>query len=95
MNSKTRIIVCVALGLIALCAFFPPRRPLGDRGPASRGCLLDPEIDEAYAPGSFGRQGRSFVWATVDGARLAAECIFILAGAGLVAVLVNNKPKQS
>jgi len=94
MNSKTRIIVCVALGLIALCAFFPPRRPLGDHGPALRGCLLDPQINRAYAPGSS-RPGSSFVEATVDGARLAAECLFILAGAGLVAVLVNNKPKQS
>jgi hypothetical protein len=93
MNSKTTAVVCVALGLIALCAFFPPRRPLGDHGPASRGCLLDPQINRAYAPGST-RPGSSFVEATVDGARLAAECLFILAGAGLVAMLVQNRSKQ-
>jgi hypothetical protein len=94
MNSWTRIIVCVALGLIALCAFFPPRRPLDDHdGGCSRGCLLDLQFNRAYERGSS-RPGSSFVDATVDGARLATECLFILAGAGLVAVLVNNKPKQ-
>lgn len=92
MNSKTRLVLCVAFGLVALCAFFPPRRPLGERGPASRGCLLDPEIGRAYVSGRG--DGQSFVWATVDGARLAAECIFILAVAGLVVLLVNNKPKE-
>ena len=90
MNAKTRTIVCVVLGLMALCALFPPRRPLGDHGPASRGCLLDPQINRAYAPGSS-RPGSSFVEATVDGTRLAAECLFILAVGGLVAVLVYKK----
>jgi hypothetical protein len=87
MHKHTLNILVVALGLVALCALFPPRKldsPFF--GLASREFLFSPNI---YSKGSNAQTGG--VPVSIAGSQLAAECILILSVAGIVILVINNK----
>jgi hypothetical protein len=90
MHKYTLKILIVALGLVALCALFPPRRydpPYF--GLASRGFLFSPNIgSEASGRGSS-------LPADINGSQLMAECILILSVAGVIALAINLKRDET
>ena len=89
MHKYTLKIFIVALGLVALCALFPPRTyDSPGFGPASREFLFSPNIGQILIPNSYSGACHPV---SISGSRLAAECILILSVAGIVALAVNLK----
>jgi len=89
MHKYTLKIFIVALGLVALCALFPPRTyDSPSFGPASREFLFSSNIGQILIPNSYPGACHPV---SISGSRLAAECILILSIAGIVALAVNLK----
>lgn len=93
MNTRTSKVFIVALGLIVLCALFPPRRKLQGGDSAGRGFLFSPNLTRSnlkHNPDG----GTSWIPVVVDGSRFAVECVFILSLSGLVALALNSKQSE-
>ncbi len=89
MNPKNTTIAAIALGMVLVCALFPPRRrSSGDSG--GRGFLLSPNLTRANVQ-STGGGGKMWTPVQVDGERFLCECVFILSAAGLAGVIANAR----
>jgi predicted histidine transporter YuiF (NhaC family) len=89
MMSKTQVVVLIAgLLLVALCAFFPPRRYMPTQTADSFSTRWDmPARISVLSPDIYKVQGGG--WLCIDVSRLLAECLVIGALTGAVFFLLR------